>query len=337
VIKSLERAGRRLLILLLSLLLGRKPKPVRLGPKPKILVVRLDERVGNLIMTIPLLQSLRQRFPHAQIDLLANAKGMPLLGGLPSISRYIVFDKRALFAIRGPLAMPVRLRNQGYDLAIDCSNPTDPSVTQTILMRLSGAQHTVGPSMNRYKRLYTAAAQINSTHEIDMRLDLLNAVPGDSRVTEPLLPGNTETLRKPRTALLNVGARTSDKRLTAQDYAAVARAVSEQGWDVRIIYGPGESSIATAVAEAAPQAMLFPPTDLVQLSETIRRSNILITCDTGPMHLGPATETPTCGLFVSTEPERYGYNTPPHCTIDARDGLREAQLQGIRDWLDALA
>src|SRR5688500_14739701 len=96
--KRLERLGRWLLVVVLGRLLLVRRRQVTLPEKPRLLVVRLDERLGNLLMTTPLLKSLRARFPAATIDLLASAKNAALLAGHPALDRVIPFRKRALFA-----------------------------------------------------------------------------------------------------------------------------------------------------------------------------------------------------------------------------------------------
>ena len=91
-----------------------------------------------------------------------------------------------------------------------------------------------------------------------------------------------------------------------------------------VTWGPAEESLAAAtvaaatVAQAAGAAVLAPPTDLVQLTAILRQARRLLTCDTGPMTLGVAVGPPTLGIFVATEPARYGYTQPPHAVVDAR-------------------
>ena len=81
-------------------------------------------------------------------------------------------------------------------------------------------------------------------------------------------------------------------------------------------------------------AVLAPPTDLSTLAALMAAARVVITCDTGPMHLAVAVGTPTCGLFVSTDPARYGYSEKPHCAVDARDGVGERTLAALSRWLD---
>jgi heptosyltransferase-3 len=338
--RRLERWGRAALVWLLGLLLPVRRRPVVLGPTPRILVVRLDERVGNLILVTPLLSSLRARFAGAEIELLAHARIGELVAQHPALGRLLAFDKRSLFSREGPLAAPFRLRRRRYDVAIDAANPTDPSTTQAILVRLSGAPHTVGFAEGDFARFYSAAVSGRGAgpHEIDMRLALLNALPGTAR-----LRGTSLGLRaRPRRvglergqAVLNVGARLDDKRLSVETYAAIARRVMALGVKCVVTYGPAEERLAAEVADKAEGAVLGPPTSLMELAALFATARLVVTCDTGPMHLAVAAGAPTCGIFVSTDPERYGYREPPHAAVDARGRRELAWLAEMDRWLEA--
>lgn len=337
----LEKWGRELLTWLIGLVFGVRRRPVELPPAPAILVVRLDERLGNLIMLTPLLTSLRARFPSARLELLAHHRGQALLGGHPALDRFVPFDKRRLFAGHGPFAAPFVLRRGRYDLVIDAANPTDPSTTQAILVRLCGARHTVGFAEGAFARFYTAPVRGADAgpHEITMRLALLAALPGDRVVREtslaplPAPPASLAALVGSPYGVVNIGARLGDKRLGPDAYAAVARRVADAGLTCLLLYGPDERELAASVAAQVPGARLAPPTSLVELAIVARHARVFVTCDTGPMHVAVAAGAPTCGLFVSTEPTRYGYVGPPHTAVDTRGRDTAAWLADVDRWL----
>jgi len=344
-VKKLERWGRWLLASLVSLLFGVRRRPVSLTSDGRILVVRLDERIGNLLLLVPLLDSLRQRFPKAQIDLLASIKGLELLDSHPCIDSVLPFRKRALFAADGPLRTPFRLRRRRYQLAIDAANPIDPSTTQAILVRLCGARHTVGADHPGFGRAYSARVRIPdpSAHEIDLRLALLTPVPGDI-LSRRVFLGELPTLaaaspvppflegREPF-VVLNVGARMRSKMLPVDTYVALAERIDGP---VVVTFGPRERDIAEAVSERFDAATLAPPTDLWELTHVLRAAGAVVTCDTGPMHLSVAVGTPTCGIFVSTDPDRFGYSDPPHAAVNVRERDTGDWLGEVDTWLDGL-
>ncbi|OGQ83918.1 MAG: hypothetical protein A2289_25935 [Deltaproteobacteria bacterium RIFOXYA12_FULL_58_15] len=346
-LKALELWGRHLLVGLVSLFFGVRRRPVDLPNAPRILVVRLDERIGNLLLLVPLLDTLRQRFPQGRIELLASVKGRALLDGHSCIDEIIPFRKKALMAADGPLRTPFALRHRCYDLAMDASNPTDPSATQAILVRLSGARHTIGTDHPPFGRAFSAPVHIENphAHEIDLRLALLTPL-GDGPLSRrvffdniPALDPSSEVaafLRdvSPNFVVINVGARTKDKMLDADAYAAIIDSVANAGFTPVITYGPREVEVARDAARRC--GTPAPPTNLWELATTMAAARGVITCDTGPMHIAVGTGTPTCGIFVSTDPRRYGYGEAPHTWVELQHCDRMQWLAKICAWLETL-
>jgi ADP-heptose:LPS heptosyltransferase len=132
--------------------------------------------------------------------------------------------------------------------------------------------------------------------------------------------------------VVNVGARLREKQLGASDYRAILQTLESIGKSAVLTFGPHEQLLASESADGT-QAHLGPATDLVELADLFHRADAVITCDTGPMHLAVAVGSPTCGIFVSTSPQRYGYQTEVHTRIDARDGLEPDHLNTLKQWL----
>ena len=190
------------------------------------------------------------------------------------------------------------------------------------------ATHSVGPGGSVFAPMYTAAVAPppQLQHEIDLRLHLLTALPGagHSRQTScaplpPLAPSAPLALwaaRLPANGwmVVNLGARLAPKRLSAAAYAELAALVESTGHCPVFTWGPSEHQLMADTRMLAPAAArLAPPTDLTALAQVLQRARAVISCDTGPMHLAVACGTPTCGLFLSTEPERYGYTEGAAC------------------------
>lgn len=348
--KQLEIAGRHLLVWVVALVLGVRRRDVVLSDRPRILVVRLDERLGNLLLLTPLLDSLRGRFPLARIEVLVNVRGAGLLGRHPVVDEALPFRKRALMADDGPLRTLWRLRARRYDLVIDAANPTDPSATQALLVRLSGSKHSVGSTSAGFGRLYSAPVRIDASvvHEIDLRLQLLRPLPGAKVFTQMSAPmfvsprGEGGVARLPRVlaprrwGILNVGARLADKRLDASAYASLASTMVREGVVPVVTYGPQESGLAEQVVAQSPEARLAPPTDVAELAFLMKASCCVVSCDTGPMHLAVALSVPTCGIFLSTDPARYGHATLPHRVLDARKSSLATLRVELARWLARL-
>jgi ADP-heptose:LPS heptosyltransferase len=126
---------------------------------------------------------------------------------------------------------------------------------------------------------------------------------------------------------INIGARLQEKQLEASDYHEIIQALEMLKLRVVLTYGPSERPLAEQSAQNT-SAKLAPKTDLLELAALFHQARAVITCDTGPMHLAVALGSPTCGIFVSTPPERYGYQGKGHTCVDARNGFN-AEAQGL--------
>jgi heptosyltransferase-3 len=308
--------------------LARPPAPD--GRPRSILVIRIDERVGNLLLTTPLLERLRAALPDARLDMLVAAGKRAVVEGRVGT---VPFEKRDLF--RRPwrfLATLARLRRSGYDVAIDASHWHTFSATSALLLAWTGAPiricHDRGPAVRFASHAVPSPAE--SEPEVLTKLRLLaplslaagpatlsTALGTDPEVTrgvaewaDPLTLGD-----RPLVGLLP-GARKADHRAPPTLFAAVGRAARAHGAVPVVLWGPGEESLAREVAEAG-AASLAPPTDLEALAGAIRRCAVVVTNDTGPMHLAVATGTPTIAVFVKGDPRRWGHSDPPHLVIDA--------------------
>jgi ADP-heptose:LPS heptosyltransferase len=188
---------------------------------------------------------------------------------------------------------------------------------------------------------HAVAPPASDMHEIDMRLSLLDVLDGDAlHRGVSIAPPDAEAIGAEvrdynlgdPSLILNIGARLKTKQLTATQYAKLATACSELGRKVVLTYGPSERAVAEEVANAS-SATLAPPTHLMELAFLMQRAQCVVTCDTGPMHLSVALGTPTCGLFVDTGPQRFGYNEAPNLAIDLREKTMEAAVDELRVWL----
>lgn len=339
-LKRVERLGRALLSRAVARLFAAPRAPLRLAEAPRILLMRLDLRLGNLILMLPMLAALRRRFPRARIDLLGAPAGQRLMALQPELDAFLPYRKRALLLRDGPFATWWRLRRARYDLCVDAANPEDASLTQAVLTRFCGARHTIGSARGPLARLYTAPRVVDAAHEIDKRLQLLGEVddlpcPKLPRLSLPAAPSSLEAFAaaRPHLVVVNVGARLRDKHLEAPSYALLATWAADLGADVILSYGQSEQALAARAQAIEPRAVLAPPTDVVELAHLMARARAVISCDTGPMHLAVASGAPTCGLFLTTLPRRFGYDVAPHCAVDLRQASLTTAQHRISDWL----
>jgi ADP-heptose:LPS heptosyltransferase len=348
-IRIVRRLGRRVAAWLGGIALGNRWVAGRGGPvEPvrKVLVIRIDERVGNVLLTTPLLVELSRALPAARVDVLVARSKMALVQGLV---RVIPFERKDFF--KRPwafLALLGALRRERYDVAIDASHWHEMSVSSSMLLAITGARVRIAHDRGRSRAYATHALSPpragDSQHEIASKLALLE--PLGIRTThasmKTLLGTGSETAervlatlpgRSSRRVGIAPGSRKRDHRAAREVFVAVAQEARAMGLEPLILWGPGEETLAREVAETS-GATMAPPTNLEELAAAIRACCAVITNDTGPMHLAVACGTPTIALFVGADPSRWGHAEAPHAVIVA-DGRSNDSV--VREACEALA
>ncbi|MDY7229990.1 glycosyltransferase family 9 protein [Hyalangium rubrum] len=357
--KRLELWAKLALALVASVLLWRpgrrRPPGSTLPPPRKMLLVRPDNRVGEALLTTPLLRTLKgMPGPSPEVHVLVHSKVARALSGHPDADAVIAFDRRRLWL--GALAPGIRaLRRERYDTVVDCANWNAPSVTSALVSRLVGPRAVViGPQVWPVSLLHSLSvpARPDTSREASQRAHLLS----------PLVRGPiTETLsfREPNVsdsfreylrqeaqrpcAVVNPGGRLGWRRIPPEAFAAAARALLAAGRTPIVTWGPGEEALAQSVIQGAPGAHLAPPTNLDELAALMRAAGLTVTNNTGPMHLSVAVGAPTLGLFLRIDMARWGHPFLPHRMVDltpvveAGAGLEERVFEEVRVFAASLS
>jgi heptosyltransferase I len=281
-----------------------------------ILLVRLGS-LGDIIHAIPAAAALRKSYPQATIDWLVDVRHRDLLDLIPIVNQRIAVQTSSA---RSVVETVRRLRGARYDAAIDLQG----LLKSAVLARLSGAKRVIGfPAPLLRERaarvLYTETAGDESAHVIDKNLSALRAVgirvpdvefPLDDRRPEVVVAARAmlDIGANAPFAIINPGAAWKNKRWPPVYFAEVARALhARHGLKSLVLWGPGEQQLAETVASASDgTAVMSPPTHIADLVSLIKAAAIMISGDTGPMHIAGAVGTALVGVFGPTDPARNG-------------------------------
>ena len=282
----------------------------------RVLLVRLGS-LGDIIHTIPAAAAIRRAYPSAAIDWLVDVRHRELLDLVPVIDRRISINTSNLGSLRSGVS---EIRRAKYDVVLDLQG----LLKSAVLARLSGAPRVIGfPAellRERAARLfYSETSGEAAPHVIDKNLSMLKAVgvripdvefPLDDR--NPTIADDVRTSlgisRGDRFAIINPGAAWPNKRWPPVYFAEVTRGLAERhGLRSLVLWGPGEEQIAQDVVIAAGGiAAMSPRTTVADLVSLTRAAALMISGDTGPMHIAAACGTPLVGIFGPTDPQRNG-------------------------------
>lgn len=335
VLKFLERIGKVLGALIGAALLSRpwrsRTRIAGLARARRFLVVRLDNRVGEALLTTPVLASLKALHSASTVEVAVHRSVARVLDGHPAIDRLHVVRRGELWL--GPLSPVLRtLRRARFDIVLNSTNWSAPSVSGTLFSRLAGPYAAVvGPDgfwarMLQSRSVPPAPALAS---EVDQRLRLLAPVAGVHPVREI-------SFRAPRPgaafqaylhglgapiAVVNPGGRLGGRRVEPLAFAHAASALVGLGRRPIVTWGPGEEALAREVVNGAPGALLAPATDLDELAALMVRAGLTVCNNTGPMHLSVAVGAPTLALFARMPASRWGHAYAPHRMVDVTELL----------------
>ena len=292
----------------------------------KILLVRLGA-LGDIVHAIPAAAALRNAFPHARLDWLVDAKHQPIVDLVTVVDRAIPLERSTP---AGRTAVVRTLRQTSYDVAIDLQG----LLKSAVLARGSGAARVVGFSIWHLREktarpFYSDAHDAEGGHVIAKNLRLLRAVDvEDDAIRFPIAPAPSAALDELRGrlggrpfALINPGAAWPNKRWPPDRFGELAAFVRETcGLEPVVLWGPGEEDLAgQVIAGSSGAAIQAPRTGIVDLVALARASALLVSGDTGPLHIATAVGTPTVTLFGPTDPARNGPFTPDDAVVSRYD------------------
>jgi ADP-heptose:LPS heptosyltransferase/glycosyltransferase involved in cell wall biosynthesis len=310
----------------LAMRLARGERPARIR---RILVVRYGTFLGDMIVFLPLLAALRERFPHAYI-VLGVQPGLsvgPLLEGSRSVDEVRELDFLSAPTRAAKLAGALRLFAEGFDATI--------SGVGYFLSRealLSGAPYRIGLyDGHPLQRLNRRVLPLDVTrHESENNLalvELLTGEPEDPRrlpalevdpdLAEAAAGRALRTLGVPADApilAVHAGSKKPSRRWPAERFAAVAARLLQERPELWVVFTgtPGEREVVERIRAAIPAALRARApssvglTDLPALVGLLDRSAAVVSNDTGLMHLARARGAPLLALLGPDNHRRWG-------------------------------
>ena len=304
-------------------------------PPRRVLLFRL-ERIGDLLMTLGAIGSIRARLPDAELRLVVGSWNATLARCVPAVDAVETFDvpwlsrERPGSTLRAAAAQSAVWRRHGFDLAINF----EPDIRSNALVAASGARRRIGYASGGGGGFLTDALDYDRT---------IHSGANARRLVDRILPAdrfplaadspNRLRLRIPSAARetaahllaaydgsgplvgINPGAGRLIKEWPPERFATVAAALAaDDGATIVLLGAEGDRAQADAFRQTLPSDValidLFGRAPLVELAAVLARLSVLITGDTGPAHLAAAVDTPVVAIFGPTDPIRYAPLTP---------------------------
>jgi heptosyltransferase I len=295
------------------------------------LIVRLGA-LGDIVHALPLAAAIRATWPDARVDWLVDVKHRAILDHVGGLTTIVPVDTRRMGGDTGVVPVVRRLRAARYDMAVDAQG----LLKSALLAYLAGAGRVVGLARGHLREpmaswAYDATVEPAGRHVVDNALALAQAIGAAATPRFALEPPSPDMVARVRDglglaerqpfALINPGAAWPNKRWPPDRFGAVARHLrARHGWPSIVAWGPGEGDLAREVVAAADgAAALAPMTSLGELLAIVGAAGLVVSGDTGPLHLAAALGTPIVGIYGPTDPARNGPWSPADITLSRND------------------
>ncbi len=305
----------------------------------RILIVKLSS-LGDVLHTLPAAQALRRQFPEAHIAWAVEQLHAPLLADQPWLDERIVWQRTERGGFRRFIA---QLRSQPWDIAIDFQGLFRSGLVTRLSgarRRIGAAQARELAPLFYTERITLPSLDVHAVEKsyelvkplvaVDSRLPLVRPYLDDQppRTSQlgcelfPLFPSANDRAAVDRwcaehgydptreqLVILNPDCRREANRWPVQRFADVARRLLDQpGVRVALTGGPGARAMGDEIAAAVGPRLWRADGrfSLLGSVELFSRAHLLLTGDTGPMHLAAAVDLPVVALIGATAPSRTG-------------------------------
>ena len=285
----------------------------------RILLIRLD-RIGDVLLSTPALEAVRAAHPTAHLAMLVRPPCDQLLESHPALNQVLVYEKDG--AHRGwgaTLAFAWRLRRERFDTALILH----PSLRSHIIAAVAGIPVRIGWDRDGgwlLTRRVPHVKQEGRQHELDYTLEVVRAagIPVDGVRRLPTMACTERAVTSVKQWLAQQGVQAGEsliachpsasgpeKRWPAKAFAELAdRLINQMHARIVLVAGPEGRADCDAVARAMRAAPLRADGvfDLQQLAALLKRVRLLISNDSGPVHVAVSQGTPVIALFGRTQP-----------------------------------
>ncbi len=282
----------------------------------RILVIQ-TAFLGDVILTLPLLQTLKDFFKDARIDVVVVPRAADICRNHPAVHEIISYDKRgAAKGLKGIWQLSRFLKDRHYDLAV----VPHRSLRSAILAFLARIPLRIGFKRSAGFFLFTKRIRYEKNkHEVERNLSLLAGIgirelgtvlprmyPGaeDVAFTSSFLKDMGIDTEAPLAAIAP-GTLGNTKRWLKERFAELSSTLNSEGFQVLLIGGREDVGLCREIKELAGSDKTYSTAgdlSLLQSAEAIRRCSIMISNDSAPMHIAVAVGTPVVAIFGATVP-----------------------------------
>ena len=300
--------------------------PIQLPKNAKIVIIRLSA-LGDVCHTMSVVSAIQKRYPKAEITWITGKLEAQLVEMMPNVN-IEVYDKKS--GLKGMLAIRQRFQNKKFDALLHMQW----SFRASLLSRMLKAGVRVGfcKSQSREKQHWfvnqlapipTGLHVLDSLMSIAKVIDVNNSVKPFWNIKQPI----KKTALPVDYVIVNPCASDSIRNWTLDGYRNLIAFLMSQNQKVVLTGGVSKSEVdfVNQVATGLDVINLVGATSLVELTAVIREAKLIISPDTGPVHIATMVDTPVIGLYALSNSDRTGPYLAKNLVISAYTELAEQE------------
>lgn len=274
------------------------------------------DRIGDVILTLPMARVLKRCRPGAHVAMLIHAYTSDLVKAEPEVDQVISLDSGS-----PPIAATVsELRRSRFDVVFH----TNPRPRLALITALTGIPVRVGTGYRWYSFLYNRRVYEHRKdarrHELEYNLNLLRAVGcaepwGDVRPRLAVGEGHAAAARRAladagvpngaKLAILHPGSGASARDWSPANFGSLATMLAaHEGVSVLVTGGAGEEELVAKVLEHSPPSVrsMVGKLGILEYAALAKMASVFVANSTGPLHVAAAVGTPVVGLYPQISP-----------------------------------
>jgi len=283
----------------------------------RILIVRTD-RIGDLVLSTPVITATRKAFPDAYIAIMVSPKTKEIVTGNPYLNEVIIYDKRLKHrGLFQTLCFSMWLKKKRFDMALILHS----TVRVNIVSFLAGIPRRIGYARDKMDFLLTKALpykkRLGEKHEAEYSLDLLRSLGIEAKISPLIMSVKKEAeeridgllnecgLKKgERFIVLHPGASSLSKMWPRENFSKTADILSDRfSLRVVLVSSPEQVRLGEETMRSMKNRPLFlcGRTSLIELAALFKKADLFISNDSGPVHIACAVGTPVISIFARNE------------------------------------
>ena len=283
--------------------------------EPKKILIFQTAFLGDVILTLPLLQVLKRNFPNSEIDFVTTPRASEIIKTHPAVNRVILFDKKnEQKGWKGVFKLANKLRKENYEIVFSPHR----SFRTSILLFISNIPKRISFDKSSFSFLYTDLVFYdNSKHEVERNLSLLEKIGitiSNKEIPKiGILKTHKEKIDKiilensigKKIICIAPGSIWNTKRWTPENFAKTIELISQNfnNYTFILIGANEDETLCEQIISQSNNSSainLAGKLSLIESAELISRAEFLISNDSAPLHIGVAVETKVVAIFGPT-------------------------------------